>query len=915
MHHARIFRLAVILLVPSCAPLAMSLRAQTSVSYANGELKTAPLTTTAANPYTLNVLTGSAQQTGLISGDGTITKLGAGTLTLTGNNDYTGGTIINDGVLFLNSAGAAGTGSITRNNGGGLTLGFDGTFSNAISGGGYVTTYGNITLTGANTHTGYTRLASGSLRLGAGALGDSDLMFNGGTLVFTSATDYSDHLAATTGQQFRFDTDGQTVTFANATIGAGNTLEKFGLGTLILAADVGHSGTTTVWAGTLQVGNGGTTGQLNGDVIVNGAADLVFNRSGTYQQTHAIQNAGDLTVTGGGTLQLTGSVTGSGKIQVDSGSTLQISGTTAIANDLYVEGALVADYGTLTISGAIAAGAGTLTKSGIGTLTLTNTNAVYGGTTVSSGTLQLGDGNTTGILFGTINVASGATLAFNPAGTYTYASTIFGSGSLDKRGAGTLVLTGGQAYHGGTTVSGGTLQINDGGSVLGNIDVSYGATLSFNRSGDVSFGNVISGYGAFMKDGAGKLTFTNTQTYTGPTQVIAGTLQVGNAGWIDSDQISLSAGATFAFSRSDDVAYAGQISGSGTLVKAGSGTLTLTGYNSHPGTTNISAGTLQLGNGGTGGSLGNGNITVASGATLAINRSDDVTYGGALSGGGTLLKTGANTLTLAGAATHTGGTTVSGGTLRIGALVGMDEYYNNVYGGSVTGNITNQAALVFDRGDDVAYAGVISGTGTVTKSGGGALTLTGAHTYTGATTVSAGTLIVNGSLANTAVTVSDFSQLGGAGTFGGLVTLAGGRLSPGNSAGTLTFANGLTLEADTSIDFELGATSDLLRISGGVLTGPASGQVYLNLADSGGFAANTYELFNFSGATLNDFSTDDFVLGSWIEGYDYAFNLTGSSLQLVVTASAIPEPDTYALLAGMFMLVACLIRRRPLAAP
>ena len=96
--------------------------------------------------------------------------------------------------------------------------------------------------------------------------------------------------------------------------------------------------------------------------------------------------------------------------------------------------------------------------------------------------------------------------------------------------------------------------------------------------------------------------------------------------------------ASLAFSRSDTLTFGGAISGSGSLTQVGPGTLILTGANVFGGTTTISAGTLQIDNGGTTGSLGSGNVT--NNAVLAFNRSDTYAFPGNIAGSGSLVMNG-----------------------------------------------------------------------------------------------------------------------------------------------------------------------------------------------------------------------------------------------------------------------------------
>jgi len=161
------------------------------------------------------------------------------------------------------------------------------------------------------------------------------------------------------------------------------------------------------------------------------------------------------------------------------------------------------------------------------------------------------------------------------------------------------------------------------------------------------------------------------------------------------------------------------------------------------------------------------------------------------------------------------------------------------------------------------------------------------------------------------------SILGGAGSNGLLVATyyrptiigSGEILAPDANAGTDTFTQGLTLITGSILNFDLGTTGDLVRVSGGTLTGPSgTGGVTLNFSNSGGFGLGTYTLINYTSATLNNFEATDFTLGTTIPGYIYNLALSGNTLQL--TASAIPEPSTYAAIFGALVLGLAVYRKR-----
>jgi len=396
-----------------------------------------------------------------------------------------------------------------------------------------------------------------------------------------------------------------SINIAGAISGSGRLIQSGADGLVTLTGANTYSGGTTVLGGTLQIGNGGTTGSITGNVVNNG--NLAFNRSDS-----------------------------------------------------------------LSFQGVIS-GTGSLTKLGAGTLTLTGANTYSGGTTISAGTLQIGNSDSNGVVLRDINignVVNNGVLAFNRSDNIVFAGDSSGTGSLRKLDRGTLTLTGTSSYSGGTTISAGTLQLGSGGttgSITGN--VLNNSVLAFNRSDDVNFTDVISGTGSLSKLGAGTLTLTGANTYSAGTTISAGTLQIGNGGTAGSITGNVVNNGNLAFNRSDNLSFESVISGTGSLNKLGAGTLTLTGANTYSGGTTVSAGTLQIGNGGTSGSITG---DVVSNGTLAFNRSNDIVFAGSISGSGGLTKLGAGKLTLTGSNINTnqawgtmGPTDVGGGTLEI----------------------------------------------------------------------------------------------------------------------------------------------------------------------------------------------------------------------------------------------------------
>ena len=171
------------------------------------------------------------------------------------------------------------------------------------------------------------------------------------------------------------------------------------------------------------------------------------------------------------------------------------------------------------------------------------------------------------------------------------------------------------------------------------------AALAFNRSNSLTFGGVISGTGSVQQTGVGTTILTAANNYSGGTTISSGTLQIGDGGTTGSIAGDVANNAVLAFNRSNGMTFGGAITGTGSVQQNGAGTTILTGASSYTGGTTISAGTLQIGDGGTAGSIA-GDVT--NNAMLAFNRSNSMTFGGAITGAGSVQQNGAGTTILTG---------------------------------------------------------------------------------------------------------------------------------------------------------------------------------------------------------------------------------------------------------------------------
>ena len=539
-----------------------------------------------------------------------------------------------------------------------------------------------------------------------------------------------------------------------------------------------------------------------------------------------------------------------------------------------------------------------------GTLVLGASNTYLGTTTISDGELSISADNNLGpapsvatpgsvIINGgtlaatstfTLNANRGITLggsggSIDVAGsaTFTYDGIVAGSGDLTVTDDGVLALGGANTYTGTTTLSGGELSI----SADDNLGTAPGAatpsslilddgmlattdtfTLDANReirlvggysiidvasSTTLTYNGIVAGLSdlTINTSGAGELVLGGDNTYVLGTEIIGGTLQVGAPNAIPSTS-DVQVGASATLDLDGQSVTTGALNGSGTVTSSDAGSATLTeGANNNSGTF---SGVIQ-----------NGSGTVA------------------------LTKIGSGTETLSGADTYSGPTTVSAGTLQVGASNAIpstsdvtDNATLDLHGKSITigvltgsGTVTTSLAgsvtlTVGATNDSGTFSGVIhdgSGTIALAVNGTGTETLSGANTYSGPTTVSAGTLDVDGSLSSSSVTVNSGGTLGGTGTVGAITDNSGGTVEPG-----VTGATGI-LNTGTAT---LNSGSKFAAVLNGTTAG--TGYDQLNITGTANLGNSTFELVLGSNFTASASIGASYAIVSTTQGVSGTFS-------------------------------------------
>jgi autotransporter-associated beta strand protein len=840
---------------------------------------------------------------GALSGPGQLTKTGTGALYLNGPSTFAGGINVQAGTVLGDAASLRGAIAVGTSS----TVVFDqagtGTYAGTLSGSGRVLKDGSGALIfngNSGTFAGVTEVVDGRLVIG-GAAADAAAQLGGGVQVAAGA--------ALAGHGTLL---GNVVITQGATLSPGNSI-----GTLHVAGDLqlDQGAVLDFEFGSPASGNPfGAVGQgdsvvVGGALSLNGAVLDISDDGGFGAGLYRLFSyGGALTLSNGGitfgqvpagnsyALQY---LSGAGQINLlaTGNSTLQFwnangqASPTAAGGGSGVWSTSAPSWTDATgaITSAMTPMPGTAIFAGApGVVTVDNTGGAvtaYGLQFASDGYRLNGDALT--LLADpqgaapVIRVGDGS--AAGAAYTTTIDAVLSGTAGLDKTDLGTLVLNGVNTWTGDTRISGGTLSVAaeaslgalsstlvlDGGvlQVTGNAIGTLARGIQLGSVGggfDVAeaahtlvVGQSLSGSGALLKAGAGTLELQGNNSYQGGTTVQQGTL-LGNSGSLSG---AITNHARVVFDQAADGVYAGAMSGSGTLTKQGQGTLTLQGANSYTGGTLVAEGALQ---GSTASLQGN----IVNNAAVLVEQDIDGSLAANISGSGSLTKRGTGSVLLTGANTYSGGTVIEAGTLQGSAA-------------AFQGDIQNNARLVIDQAGDGLLSAALSGSGSLVKTGAGALVVRQGQTFSGRTDVQQGTLVVGdagfgGAAINGAVIIREGALLKGIGRVGVLDLY--GTLAPGNSIGTLHVSGNATFQASARYQVEVNADGghDLLAVDG--RTTILGGSV-LGLADGASWNPLTrYTILTSQGGISGQFNAVSSNLAFLTPTLDYASNAVTLSL-------------------------------------
>jgi autotransporter-associated beta strand protein len=632
----------------------------------------------------------------VIAGSAGMTKTGSGMLTFAATNTYSGPTTVNGGTLQLNvangSLGALASPTVTVNSGGLLALnaadvlGYTSSRAGLVINGGTVsniTPASRVTLQNVVTMTG--GLLTGT---GTGDYGGAYSFNSANAVIATSDSGGNSavinaHISAQNNDLSFNVTRGSALPPSDLVISSaivpfnGRTygIVKTGGGVLNLTASNNFTGPTTVTSGTLQLGDGGTTGSLSPSSSISNTAMLVFDRANTVAQGSdfgLIDGSGTLVQIGAGILILNAANTYTGPTIVTGGtlSTGNLADAYAPSaigrsgpdsSHLVLSGGGVLQYtgSSVAISRGFTAGTG-----GAGIDIASNTQLQLSGTPNLGATLTKTGGGTlqlTNYSGGTVSV--GAAIIVNQ-GTLDFGTNYFGSAPLGDRALNIQVNPGGNLSMSAPHGLGGSNSLAFAATSWGVVSI-LGGTMTLAREQYISggttnsLGRLILQGGTINNAGLGELRAT-------PITSWVSTLASAQPSAINVPMTAQY--GPYVFDVADgpadaDLLISGNLSsssGSYGITKVNAGKLILTGSNSYA-TTSIGGGTLQVGTGGASGTLGAGAVT--DNAILAFARSDNLTVANVISGSGSLVQLGPGTLTLTASNNFSGGIIVDAGTL------------------------------------------------------------------------------------------------------------------------------------------------------------------------------------------------------------------------------------------------------------
>ena len=854
---------------------------------------------------------------GVLSGSGKFEKSGAGTLVLSSDNTYSGGTILSDGILSVAKDESLGE----------IFSGVD------LDGGVLKMTASSVSLRN------FSLSSAGIIEVDSGQNYEIEGQFSGmgslrkrggGTLILSGKNRHKGRMILSAGIVSVDQEDNLGASGAGVTFEGGSLLAQHGFRSRRPFSFGSGGGTIGVSRGEMEIA-----------ALLSGSGDWAKSGAGTLILSHANTYTGDVTLSEG-TLKVSADNNlgggGSGLI-LDGGNLFVSRGFASSRAFSFVKGGKIeVSKESMTLSGVLS-GSGDWTKSGVGTLVLSGTNTYTGTVTLSQGTLRVGASNNLGgggsgvsldggTLELTSSFASSKSFSLSSVGTIdvgsnqiTLSGVFSGFGSFTKRGSGTLVLSGVNTYSGGTVLSEGVLSISssrglgasqsaldlDGGTLKVTSSVSSSRSFFLSSRGIIdidpnqtyAISGRLSGVGNLEKRGSGTLTLSGINTYSGGSTLLGGIVSVGadnnlgsrgsgvifnggsflaTQGFISERPFSFRSGGTIGVS-AGTLTLSGFLSGSGSLTKSGTGTLVLSEANTYSGGTTLSAGIVSVGAdnnlGASGGGMTlDGGILLASqgfssarafsltsnGGTIGVSKGALI-LSGVVSGSGNLTKSGMGTLVLSGTNTYGGDTTLSAGIVSVGAEnnLGASGGRMTLDGGTLLASqgftsarffsLTSNGGTVGVSRGTLHLSNIVSGPGNLTKSGVGTLVLSGTNTYSGGTKIEEGRLSIG--------LDSHLGNINSDVTFDGGTLVATRAFTASNSRNFILTGDG-QVEVASGVGAQIGVASGLTLpgvFSGvGSLTKSGAGSLVLTGSNtySGGTIINGGVLYCSRDANLGD---------------------------------------------------------------